>query len=82
MGTDNHLTLPSKLDRVVDEVEQHLAQACHIAQHPLRHVVAHICQQLQTFFTRARGGDVAGLFNRGAQTQRLSLQLQLAGLDF
>ena len=44
VSTDNYLALLGKLNRVVDEVEQHLAQAGHITQHPFGYVVAHVCQ--------------------------------------
>ena len=82
MCADHDLPVGSELNGVVDEVQQHLAQAGHIAQHPLRHIGVDVGKQLQPFFAGALSGHVAGLFNRGLQIERLAFQIQLAGFDF
>ena len=82
MRADDDLAMLGKFNRVVDEVQQHLAQARHVAAHPLGHIGVQVGQQLDAFFSGAWGGHVAGFFNRGLQVERLGFQFKLAGLDF
>ena len=82
MRTDDHLAMLSEFNRVVDEIQQHLAQPRHVAVDPLRHIRVQVSQQLQPFFSGARGRHVAGFFNGALQAQGLVLQVEFAGLDF
>ena len=81
VGRDHHLPLVGELDRIVHQVEQHLAQARHVAAHPAGQVVAQVHQQFQSFFTGARRADVAGFLNRRQQVERLVLEFELARFD-
>ncbi len=87
--TDRDLPLVGELDRVGDQMGQHLAQARSVCRNCRWHGgrVADICirdvdHKFKVFLSGLRGGTVAGLFNQTAQAQRLHFQLKPAGLHF
>ena len=75
---DHDVPTVSEFDGVVDKVQQHLTQPCHVAQHPLRYICIDICQQFKAFVARPLCGHVAGFFNRRLQVDRLVFQLKFA----
>ena len=78
---DDHLALVRELDRVADQVHQHLAQPPVVAAHGGRHVVGDPRRELEPALVRARGEQVADVGDGLAHVEVDRVELELAGLD-
>ena len=70
-----------EFDRVVDQIQQHLAQPAGIAQHPLRHRWLHQAHQFELLLPGFFGNDIQRFVECGAQIELDRLQFHLASLD-
>ena len=71
LGRHQHLTVVGELDCIVQEIEQHLAQAGHVAPHPTGQRVPQVNDQFKAFFTGPQRLDVAGILDGCQQAERL-----------
>ena len=70
-----------ELHRIVEQVEQNLPQAGHIAGNGGRNFLGNLIGQFQTFIRRPGYHQIQGAFNTAAQVEGLVLQFHLAGFD-
>ena len=82
-GVDEHddLALLGELDRVREQVEEHLPQTGLVADDPGGCVVVDQTAELDLLLPCARRDDVERSLDAIAQVERLALELELAGLD-
>ena len=76
-----HLALLGELDRVADQVEQHLPQPARVADQGVGHVRLHVAGQLQPLGPGPHGQGPHGVAQRRPEREVGRVQLQLAGLD-
>ena len=83
LGVDVHddLALLGELDRVREQVEQDLSQAGHVPHDSRRHGLAEQAAELHVLLHRTWSNDLERPLDALAQVERLSLQIELAGLD-
>ena len=70
-----------ELDRVGEQVEQHLAQPRHVAADRRRHVALEDVGDVEVLLGRARADEVERRLDALAQVERLRLDVHAAGLD-
>ena len=82
-GVHEHHDLAAlgELDRVREQVQEHLPQARLVADDPGRRVVVDEAAELELLLPRPRRDDVERSFDAVAQVERLALEIELAGLD-
>ena len=76
--TDAHLTLGGELDRVGDQVHQHLAQPGTVADDAARHRVVDPVRQIHTLFAGGAATQVERIVQACRELERLALQVNLA----
>ena len=76
-----HLAAAGELQRVAQQVDQDLARAQRIAQHPLGHRRVHLHLQLQAAAAGLVLEQAHRLVDHGAQRERRQRHRQVAGLD-
>ena len=72
--------LLGELDRVVEQVEQDLAHAHHVAQQPLRRVVRERAVERESALFRSRRAQAGHLAHQRMQVERLRIDSPV-GLD-
>ena len=78
---EDHLAGLGELERVADQVHQHLAQARDVADQGFRHVVLAGVRELHPLARDLWPEQVERLLDAGAQVERLVLELHVPGLD-
>ena len=81
VDVDDHLAFLGELDRVRDQVEQHLPQAGRVPHDSCRHVLVDEAAQLDLLLPRTRRDDVERALDALPEIDRLLLELELARLD-
>ena len=81
VDVDDHLALLRELDRVREQVEQHLPQPGRVADDPCRHAVVDEAAELDVLLGGARRDDVERALDALAEIERLALELEPARLD-
>ena len=79
-GYEN-LTVFGELDRVVDEVDQNLADSGHITQDGFGHAVLQPIEQFKALCIGRDSQFLDGALNAVTQTQRCEFGLEVAGVD-
>ena len=79
-GQDDFAAL-RELHRIVEEVQEHLAQPRLVADHRLRHLLVEHVGQVESLLRREGGHEVEGGLDAGAQVERLPLEIEPPGLD-
>ena len=74
-------SLPGELDRVADQVEQHLPQPARVADQGVGHVRLHVADQFQPLVPGPHAQGPHGVAQRRPEREVGRDQLQLAGLD-
>jgi hypothetical protein len=77
----DHLALRGELDRVRQQVGEHLAQPRLVAADHVRDAVLDVARELQSLGVRAVGEQVGDVADHLAQIEVRLLELELAGLD-
>ena len=67
-----------ELDRVADQVDEHLAQPARVADRDARHVRQHMADELEPFLLRANGQRLQQIGEVIADRERNRLELELA----
>ena len=70
-----------KFDRIANNIEQNLAQTPRITEHPVRHIVGNITNQLKPFFAGAQTQGFESIHHRFRQVEADPLNLQFASLN-
>jgi len=78
---DHDLALFRELDRVADQVHEHLAQAGRVAAHRARHVGCHFREQLEMLFARPHGEQAGRGVHHLRYVERDRFELQVLGFD-
>ena len=78
---DDDLALLGELDRVREQVEQHLPQAGRVPDDSCRHALVDEAAQLDLLLPRTRRDDVERALDALPEIERLLLELELARLD-
>ena len=81
-ATHQDFALLGELDRVADQIQQHLPQAPLIAKHRTWHSRRHEGHQLQALFVGARREHIGGTLNQCHRRKPLLAQIDLACLYF
>ena len=76
-----NLALLGELDRIAQQVGQHLAQAGRVAAYPLGQIRRQIRDTFDALAHGLTGVEFENVFHQFAQLEALFFQLQLAGLD-
>ena len=75
------LALVRELDRVREEVDQHLAHSPGVTHHHGRTARVHVASELELPLRRLEGNEVEALLDAALDVERVLLELELAGLD-
>ena len=78
---DHHFALFSKLDRIIDQIDQNLAQAGDIPHNRSWHVGAGLDREIKLLLIGAGRKQLNGALQAFAQIKSDHLQVQLAGFD-
>ena len=78
---DDDLALLGELDRVADEIEQHLPQPARIADERRRHAGLNSARKLEPLFVRARRQQPDGILDRAADVERHMFEREPARFD-
>jgi hypothetical protein len=83
LGVHEHEDLAGlgELDRVREEVQEHLPQPSLVADNPRRRSLVDQAAELDLLLPGPRGDDVQRPLEAVAQAERLALEVELAGLD-
>ena len=81
LDAHDHLAPVGELDRVADQVDQHLAQPARVADQGVGHVRLDVPGQLQPLAVGPQGQGPQGVAQRVRKREVGRVQLQLAGLD-
>ena len=81
IDVDDHLALLGELDRVREQVEQHLPQARGVPDDSCRRLLVDEAAQLDPLLPRARRDDLERALDALPEIDRLLLELELARLD-
>ena len=79
---DMDTALVGELDRVSDEVQQHLAQPCGVPEHVVRHIRADGSLNLEAFLMHCARQCFDGFPNALGRRKRHAFQFQTTGVDF
>ena len=74
-------SLFGELDRVADQVHEHLAQAGRVAAHRARHVGRHFREQLEMLFARPHGEEAGRGVHHFRHVERDRFKLEVLRLD-
>ena len=78
---DAHAPLGRELDRVREQVDEHLPHARHVAPHAAGHAVGDGVGELDAFVGRRRRDEVERRLDAVADVERRHLEVDLSGLD-
>ncbi|MNZ88486.1 hypothetical protein D3C78_1073810 [compost metagenome] len=81
MDGDGDLALPGELDRIAQQIAQHLAEAHGVAEQPGGHIGVNVEQQLEALFLRLDHGLVGETAEHILEEELDLLEMHLAGLD-
>ena len=80
-GTDDHLALLRELDRVADEVDEHLAQQARVAANVRRQLGIDVCRERNALLARGHSDDVGDALDDFDEVEVGQPALDLVGLD-